>query len=103
MQNAIAIAQRFEQFAACYGDDPFISKTISKMVSTRLSTIQKELRRVQGALVRFEKIHGKTSSAFIKEFQSGVAGDDMDFIEWAAMVQMCDRLLAERVALQGNS
>jgi hypothetical protein len=102
MHNAVAVAQKYEQFVIHYGDDPFISRTLSKMVSTRLTMLQKELKRVQGALLRFEHSYGKTSDAFIKEFQSGKAGDDMDFIEWSALVQMSERLRAERTALQGN-
>lgn len=102
MHNAVATAQRYEQFAAYNGDDPFIAKTISKMVATRLSGLQKELKRVQAGLARFEQIYGKTSAAFMQEFQNGAAGDSLDSIEWAAMIQMSDRLQAERTALQGN-
>ena len=102
MHNAVTVAQKFEHFAMHYGDDPFISRTLSKMVSTRLTMLQKELRRVQSGLARFEQMYCKTSDVFIKEFNSGVGGDDMDFIEWSAMVQMSERLQAERTALQGN-
>ena len=102
MHNALVVAQKFEQFVMHYGEDPFISRTLSKMVATRLTMLQKELKRVQGSLVRFEQSHGKTSDVFMKEFQSGISGDDMDFIEWAALIQMAERLRAERTALQGN-
>lgn len=56
MPNSLAIAHKFEQFVSLYGDDPFISKTISKMVSTRVATLNKELKSVQQALCRFERI-----------------------------------------------
>jgi hypothetical protein len=102
MHNAVAVAQKFEQFVIHYGDDPFISRTISKMVSTRLMVLQKDLKRVQSSLARFEKAYGKTSDLFMMEFQSGLAGDAMDFIEWSALVHMSERLRAERAALQGN-
>lgn len=101
MPNAIAIAHKFEQFVTLHGDDPFISKTISKMVSTRLSQVQKELKAVQASLNRFERHYGKTSDIFFKEYQSGIAGDDMDAIEWSSLVKMRNRLEAERTALQG--
>lgn len=102
MHNAVATAQRYEQFIAYYGNDPFIAKTISKMVATRLSELQKELKRVQTGIARFEQMYGKTSTAFMQEFQGGTAGDSLDAIEWASLIQMADRLLAERTALQGN-
>lgn len=100
MPNSLAIAHKFEQFVSLYGDDPFISKTISKMVSTRVATLNKELKSVQQALCRFERIYGKTSEIFFKEYQDGAAGDDMDFIEWSSIIMMRDRLLAELTALQ---
>jgi hypothetical protein len=100
MPNSLAIAHKFEQFVTMYGDDPFISKTISKMVSTRVAKLNKELKSAQKALGRFERIYGKTSDVFLKEYQDGTVGDDMDFIEWSSLVMMRDRLLAELIALQ---
>jgi hypothetical protein len=100
MQNTTTIVRRFEQFVATYGDDPFISKTIGKMLTTRLSQMEKELKTVQPLLNRFERTFKKTSADFLKEYQAGVAGDDMDAIEWSSLIKMRERLLAERSALQ---
>lgn len=100
MPNALAIAHKFEQFVTLHGDDPFISKTITKMVSIRVAKLHKELKAVQQTLSRFERIYGKTSDIFLKEFQAGTAGDDMDYIEWSSLVMMRDRLIAELAALQ---
>ena len=100
MQNTLAIAHKFEQFVTVYGDDPFISKTLTKMVSTRVAKLNKELKSVNQALSRFERIYGKTSDYFFKEYQNGSAGDEIDCIEWASLVMMRDRLLAELAALQ---
>lgn len=101
MSTALAIAHKFEQFVSLHGDDPFISQTIFKMVSTRLSTLQKELKTVQAQTARFERIYGKSSDAFYQEYLAGNAGDDMDFIEWSSLFKMRERLISERSALQG--
>lgn len=100
MQNSLVIAHKFEQFVTLYGDDPFISKTISKMVSTRVAKLNKELKSVNQALNRFERTYDKKSDLFFEEYQNGTAGDEMDYIEWASLVMMRDRLLAELTALQ---
>ncbi len=100
MPNALAIAHKFEQFVTLHGDDPFISKTITKMVSIRVAKLNKELKAVQQTLHRFERSYGKSSEILLKEYQTGTAGDDMDVIEWSSLVMMRDRLLAELVALQ---
>jgi hypothetical protein len=102
MQNTTTIVRRFEQFVATYGDDPFISKTIGKMLKTRLNQMEKELKTVQTLLNRFERNYNKTSSEFVKEYQAGLAGDDMDAIEWSSLIKMRERLLSERSALQGT-
>lgn len=62
--------------------------------------LNKDLKVVCQALSRFERTYGKTSDIFLKEYQDGIAGDDMDFIEWTSIVMMRDRLLAELAALQ---
>jgi hypothetical protein len=100
MPNSLVIAHKFEQFVSMYGDDPFISKTITKMVSTRVAKLNKELKAVQQALGRFERTYGKNSDIFLIEYQDGAAGDDMNFIEWSSLVMMRDRILAELAALQ---
>jgi len=100
MPSTLAIAHKFEQFVTLHGDDPFISKTIAKLISTRIAKLNKELKDVQQALNRFERSYGKSSGIFFKEYQAGTSGDDMDFIEWASLVMMRDRLLAERALLQ---
>ena len=51
------------------------------MVSTKVVKLNKELKAVQQSLSRFERTHRKTSDIFYKEYQDGIAGDDMDFIE----------------------
>ena len=100
MQNTHAIVHKFAQLVMLYGDDPFISKTISKMVSTKVAKLNKELKLVQQTLNRLERTYDKKSDIFFKEYQDGTAGDCMDFIEWASLIMMRDRLTAELSALQ---
>ena len=100
MPNTLDIAHKFEQFVTLHGDDPYISKTIAKLFSTRVAKLHKELKDVQQALNRFERSYGKSSEIFLQEYHAGMAGDDMDFIEWESLAMMRDRLLAERVLLQ---
>jgi hypothetical protein len=102
MQNTSAIVRRFEQYVVTHGDDPFISKTIGKMLKTRLNQMEKELKTVQTLLNRFERNYNKTSAEFLKEYQDGLAGDEMDAIEWSSLIKMRERLLAERATLQGD-
>jgi hypothetical protein len=68
--------------------------------SVRTTKLHKELKDVQQGLNRFERNYGKPSEIFLKEYQAGTAGDDMNLIEWASHVTIRDLLLAKRVLLQ---
>lgn len=100
MSTALAIAHKFEQFVTIHGDDPFISNTLFKMVSTRLHALRKELKIIKAQMARFERIYGKSSEVFYQEYLAGTAGDDMDSIEWASLVKMRERLIAEQSVLK---
>lgn len=100
MSDALATAHKFEQFVSLHGEDPFVASTVAKMISTRLSKLRKELKTVEQTLARFERRYGKSSDTFLKEYLAGVAGDDMDFIEWSSLITMRERLSSERELLR---
>jgi hypothetical protein len=66
----------------------------------RLYALRKELKIIQAKMARFERIYGKSSVVFYQEYLAGTAGDDMDFIEWASLVKMRERLIAEQSVLK---
>lgn len=65
-----------------------------------VAKLNKELKSVQQALSRFERIYGKASDIFLTEYKAGKAGDNIAFIEWSSLVIMRNRLLVEQAALQ---
>lgn len=74
----------------------------TNMFSTRVAKLHKEFKAVQQKLSRLECAYGKASDIFFEEYQNGIAGDDMNYIEWASLVMMRDRLLAELAKLQSE-
>ena len=57
--------------------------------------MQREIRRLlelkahlADQLEKFEKKYTMNSSGFCARYESGEMGDDMDYIEWAATVEM---------------
>jgi len=48
--------------------------------------------RLSRQLADFENLYSMNSTDFYARFQAGVAGDDMDFIEWASTIEMLDDL-----------
>ncbi len=62
----------------------------------------KEIKGLDRELKKFERKYKKESSVFFKAFKEGMAGDDMDFIEWSSLYQMRNGLLEKKTALKGK-
>lgn len=48
--------------------------------------------RLEANLLAFEKQYAMSSTDFYERFENGELGDAMDFIEWAATIEMLDNL-----------
>lgn len=59
------------------------------------------LDQLQVDLLAFERQYHLSSAEFYQQYRSGKMGDDLDFVEWAALIQMAEnaqnkwRLLTE--------
>ena len=75
-----------------------VTKTMDKLFGYEAENCRARICELENDLSAFEKQYGMSSDLFYRRFQEGQAGDSMDFIEWASLVQMCRRL-RERFAL----
>lgn len=100
MNKTLAKVKGLEQFVRKHGDDVLISQTLSKMLQYRVRQYEKEIKKLDGELKRFEQSHLKKSSDFFKEFSEGLLGDEMDFVEWASLYQMRQHLLEKKAELE---
>lgn len=101
MAPTLLKVKNLEKFIKKHGEDTFISQTISKMLTYKIQKYEEEIGRLNRELKRFERTYKKESSVFFKEFKAGKMGDDMDFIEWSSLYQMCNRLLEKKGELEG--
>ena len=75
-----------------------VDLALEKLFAYELDTCQRQLGQLEEDLAEFEQQYAVSSAQFYSEFQVGSRGDAMDFVEWASLVQMADRL-RERIAL----
>lgn len=54
--------------------------------------LQMQLDEVQTDLAEFEDQYGMTSDDFYRRYQAGQTDDRMDFVEWASLAQMANKL-----------
>lgn len=97
----IKILKKQEKFIREFGDDELITSSISKMMDYKLMKYEEEIRKLDKELRQFERSYKMESSFFIKEFTSGRQGDEMDFVEWASLYRMRQRLAERKTKLEG--
>ncbi len=82
--------RRLEQYIATDSSavDPVIHMAIDKLMEREITRLLKLKARLAEQLEEFERTYAMNSSDFYTRYESGEMGDDMDFIEWAATVEM---------------
>lgn len=76
-------------------------RTLEKLLSYEVDAHQSQLRELQADLIHFEQQYEMSSAEFYQRYQAGQTDDQMDFIEWASVVQMTSRL-EEQLQLLAN-
>ncbi len=61
-----------------------------------------QLSQLQIDLAEFEQQYGFSSTEFYQRFQTGQTDDQMDYVEWASLVQMHDNLQKRLGLLTGK-
>lgn len=68
--------------------DPVVEKTISKLFVREHDRMVELKTRLAMELSQFEKRYDLQSDHFYQRYEAGELGDEVDFIEWAATVEM---------------
>ena len=68
--------------------DPVVEKTINKLFVREYDRMVELKKRLASELSQFEKCYDLQSDHFYQRYEAGELGDDVDFIEWAATVEV---------------
>ncbi len=68
------------------------------MLRHETEACQALLSQLQADLAEFEQKYHLPSSEFYRRFQDGQTSDEMDYVEWASLIQMAENL-AKRLRL----
>lgn len=68
--------------------DPVMELTIEKLLQREASRMADLKQRLIQQKQGFEEKYGLDSADFCRQYQSGAMGDEMDFVEWSATVDM---------------
>ena len=73
-------------------EEVFIKETLKKLIEQEIDMLEKEKEEYKREMVKFEEIYSLKSEEFIKKFNNGEMGDDLDFFEWYSYVDSYKRV-----------
>jgi hypothetical protein len=78
--------------------DPVLDSTIDKLLAREHSRVSELKLRLQEQCQEFEEKYTQESTDFYAKYEKGELGDDMDYMEWAATIEMLENV-ENRLAL----
>jgi hypothetical protein len=99
-------AKRLHALAELYQQgqvSELMDRTLEKLLRQEAEQCQAQLRQLQADLVEFEQKYQLSSPEFYRQFQAGHTSDDMDYVEWASLVQMAENLEKRLRLLTGEA
>jgi hypothetical protein len=100
-----AVAQRLRTLARLYqqgGASEVMDRTLDKLLAHEAEICREQLQQLQADLAEFEERYGLSTNEFYRSFQSGETEDRMDYVEWASLAQMAQRLEERLQVLTGE-
>ncbi len=100
MMTTLEKVRRLEEYLAVTNSavDPVIETTINKLLTREFNRMVELETHLANELLEFEERYTLKSDDFYRRYEAGELGDAMDFVEWAATVEMLSNV-KRRLAL----
>ncbi|MBI5602878.1 MAG: hypothetical protein HY879_05945 [Deltaproteobacteria bacterium] len=83
--------------------DPVLELAIEKLLKREAPRMDELKQRLLKQESEFEKKYGLNSEEFYRRYEKGIMGDDMDYVEWSATIDMLTGLKKRLSLLQQES
>jgi len=93
----MSVQEKLEILKNSFQDSSEFDLVLDKLFDIVLSSYYDKLKNYDRDLKNFENEYQMTSENFYRRFESGVLGDDMDFFEWASLIEM-QKNLREKIS-----
>lgn len=80
--------------------DPVVELAIEKLLRREAARIDEIRQGLAGQIAEFEKKYGLDSREFQKRYENGTMGDEMDYVEWSATVDMLAHIEKRLILLE---
>lgn len=89
----MTVSEKLQVLKETYFDGKEFGLILDKLLDTALSEHRLRLARYERELQEFEQRFGMDSATFYAHFQTGEAGDVMDYFEWTGLYELKQDLL----------
>ena len=99
-------AERLHALAELYQQgqvSALMDRTLAKLLRHEAEQCQTQLCQLQVALAEFEYKYHLSSTEFYRQFQARQTSDEMDYVEWASLIQMAENLKKRLRLLTGET
>lgn len=106
MKAKTLTAERLHALAELYQQgqvSELIERTLEKLLRQEAEECQAQVRQLQADLAEFEQKYHRSSTEFYQQFQAGQTSDEMDYVEWASLIQMANNLAKRLRLLTGEA
>ncbi len=83
--------------------DPVLDRTLTKLLQREVDRIIALKSRLVRQIAEFEQRYSLSSAKFSPQYEQGKMGDDADFIEWAATIEMVKNVEKQLALLETAS
>lgn len=101
MAQTLTHIQKLEKYTQSYGEDKMIEMTLSKLFDYKIQTYNKHIKELTTEMQEYEQKYNMKSKDFHQSFKAGEIGDAMDFVDWASLYQMKERIATRKRLLEG--
>jgi hypothetical protein len=79
--------------------EKYLKETVLKTLRMRVEDINKQLDDLKDRIKHFRDKYGMDDLEFQSKYDEGILGDDMDYMEWKASLEIYQELEDEKIAL----
>jgi vacuolar-type H+-ATPase subunit D/Vma8 len=101
--STIERLKRLEGLVQVFGSDRLVDTTIHKLMQTKKQELVKRLNSIQLEIKGLEQTYQINSDEFKDKYNAGFLGDDFDYIKWASLIDMEQRLKKQMRYLDGDA
>jgi hypothetical protein len=93
MMTTLEKVRRLEEYlAGNTAIDPVVETTINKLLNREQNRLLELKNRLTHQLLEFEAHYSLKSPDFYRRYEAGDLGDAIDYVEWAATVEMLNNV-----------